>query len=400
MVSLSQRDEVAQRIKADAEMRGVYALVFAEDFDYSQSSAFAHSELLKSVALKDCAAFQEQVNDIGRRGASEDAVWYNNDSLIFLLLLGCASMSIDMHFLDGVLAARDRNTNSTPRRINEIFHALRHCEYGLEGRFSFIKITFLNLLGKLKLTVQDAEHSYKELTSDGFLEELSPFHQLLALRAFDLILFRRVPNSYESVEQLVVGIEELKNKVKLGDVFKMMKAFPVKWVWGGISIIAFLVVSAFGVGMRFSRSTQGTESALIRPSAIKISQLIDPLKYSAPAIQAIAKYESINHPPSQGESNLIIGLETSKLISPTPKFSVELTTSDFELADAEALLVQSADGGMMQTLLPSQTGNKSARIFLPPLTTDSNLIVILIIHSKEVYTSEYIASRIVLRILD
>src|ERR1700692_382485 len=123
MVSLSERDELIHRAKADTEMRAVYAFLFGESIDYSSSPGFPHISLLRAVAERDKTVFLEEIKEFRSRRTSEGSTWYDNDCLVFLLIVGGQRLQIDLGFLDPILNARDTNPNPIPKRVNEVFWA-------------------------------------------------------------------------------------------------------------------------------------------------------------------------------------------------------------------------------------------------------------------------------------
>ncbi|MDB6025161.1 MAG: hypothetical protein JWM68_1384 [Verrucomicrobiales bacterium] len=175
MVSLSERDTITDQAKSDAEMRPIYSFVFGDTYDFAASSHYSHAALLRTIAERDKSGFTDQIQEFKQRRTSQASGWYGDDSLIFLLLVGCERFSTESHFLDAILTARDRNTNPIPKRVNEVFRALQRKEYGMEGQLSFMKIPFLELSGHLKLSINAAEKGYAELTRPGLLKDLSPF---------------------------------------------------------------------------------------------------------------------------------------------------------------------------------------------------------------------------------
>lgn len=397
MVSLSERDAIACRAKTDGEMRGVYAFLFGETFDYAAASSFPHATLLRAVAERDQNGFHEQVMEFQRRRTSEGSGWYDNDSLLFLLLVGCERFQVDPSCLDGILAARDRNANPVPKRVNEIFRALARKEYRMEGQFSFIKIPILFLANRLTLYNEGAQRAYNELSRPGLLAELSPFLQLLALRAYDLVLFHRQPQIYENFDALVLGVEGLKEKASLRQVAKLLWALPYKWVF---AVILIILPFAFGVGQKALALWHEPSSICIRPKAIDVASGTDAMSHALTGVRALAQQSVNGQQLGAGDHLTVVAVETTRLQNPTPKFSVEALAGMADITDAYAVLVQPGDGGPSQTILPVKYDSRSIRTFLPPSESDSYLVFVILFRQPSKLDPHQVAAAISLRTLD
>ena len=397
MVPLSEMNEITRRARTDAEMRDIYAFLFRESFDPAGSASYPHAALLRAVALGEKDAFCEHVTDFKRRRTSEGSGWYDNDSLIFLLLVGCERFQIDRAFLDGILDARDRNTNPIPKRITEVFRALQRKEYGLEGQFSFIKIPFRDLTGELVLSNNDAEKAYLELTRAQILNQLSPFLQLLAVRAFELILFHRKPQAYENFDELVRGVETLREHASLRQVLSLVWALPYKWL-----LIVFIVVLPFifGVGQKAYQLSREATGERVRPLIMSISSSADPVRSPFVGVRALAHEATTNQLAKPDDHLAAVAISTSRLTRAAPKFSVELSLSSLDLVEGYAVLVQSADGGDSETVLPVQKTRGSVRAFVPAIDAESYLIFVLVVRTPTPRDADQIASLATIRTLE
>jgi hypothetical protein len=167
---------------------------------------------------------------------SEDHDWWSDDSLVFLLVLGCRLFDIESDRLDEILNIREKNSNPVPRKLNQVYRALSRGEYAMEGEYCFIKVTFLRLLGRLDLSSDAALKAYGALVRPNLLKELTPFNQLLSLRAYDLILHARTPTKFENAPQLVEGFEALSKHFSLGQTWRIFATLPIKahllWITG------------------------------------------------------------------------------------------------------------------------------------------------------------------------
>jgi hypothetical protein len=330
------------------------------------------------------------------RKTSATSGWYENDCLIFLLLLGCEQFGCDRTFLDPIMTARDRNTNPTPKRVNEIFRALRRSEHGMDGEFAFIKVTFLHLAKSVTLASPDAEKIYRELTRPGLLGELSPFLQLLALRAFDLVLFQRRPKPIENFDELIKSLESYREKASVRQALQILWAMPYKWLMAAISAVLLgLSVSAGWTQHYFERAnaTRGQ-----RPAALQMAASSDALQSTIPVVRALAQ-QSLTK-AATGEHWSTVAIESSHFPTASPKFSVEASTQAGTIIAAYALLTTTVDGGLAQTVVPVQVGTHSARSFLPPSEPGSYVVFILIIKTDAPMDAAKIATTVSLRPLD
>lgn len=257
MVSLSERDAFAFAAQNDPEMNAIYAFIFGKTLDCSNST-YAHVVLLHHIAENEKTKFEDQLSGFRRRTTSETGGWYDNDSLVFFLLLGCERFNLDSSFLTGVFAARDRNSNPIPKRVTEVFRALHRKEYAIEGQMAYLKIPFLHLLNRLDLRTKDAQKAFQELTDGDAMVGLSPFLRLLALRAHDLILFSRRPQQFEDFDSLIKGVEELRKEARVSDAVRLVLALPYKWVLAiiGTAVCAIFPL-LFTISFRGCSSSQG-----------------------------------------------------------------------------------------------------------------------------------------------
>lgn len=266
MVPLSERDEIARHAKADPEMQPLFAFIFGEPWAYDKQTAYPHFLLLRAVATDDREAALQQIAEFGRRRVSAGGSWYQDDSLIFLLLLACRKFHADSRFLEPILNARDGNPNSTGRRINDVYRALCRAEDGINGEMGFIKLPFLELARDVSpFSSADLQRAHANLIGPGLLPELPPFLQLLAIRAYDLILFRSQSESphsglaapliisapmgpYPPTESAPAPVAHWKVAVIGGVAACLVSAviwfvpFPVKWFVGiGVLVTVFLL---------------------------------------------------------------------------------------------------------------------------------------------------------------
>lgn len=396
MVPLSERDPVMRAAKADSEMRAVYALVFDETFDFEADRGFPHGGLLRAVAKRDQPAFLTHVSEFKSRKTSATSGWYDNDCLIFLLLLGCEQFGCDRSFLDPIMTARDRNINPTPKRVNEIFRALRRSEHGMDGEFAFIKVTFLHLAKAVTLSPSDAERVYSELTRPGLLGELSPFLQLLALRAFDLVLFERRPKAFENFDELIKSLESYREKASVKQALQILWAMPYKWLIAAIGAVLLALSVLAGWTQHYFNHADLARGP--RPVALQIAASSDALQSTVPIVRALAQQSMTK--ASTGEHWSAVMFESSRFPAAAPKFSIEASTHAGSIIAAYAMLTTTVDGGLAQTIVPLQLGAHSIRTFLPPSEAGSYVVFLLIVKTDAPMDAAKIAGTMNLRPLD
>ena len=394
MVSLSERDAVAQRAKSDAEMRAVHAFVFEETFDFSAETAFPHTDLLRALVDGNAEAFKREVADYRKRRTSEGSGWYENDSLIFLLFVGCERFGVATQFLDPILTARERNTNPIPKQVNEVFRALMRKDYGVDSPFGFLKLPLLQLAGRLKLSSKDAGKVYHELTQAGNFGQLTPFLQLLALRAYDLVLLKRSPHPFENFDALIESLETYRERASIGQAFKLLWALPYKWWLSFFSVVALVVSFTFGLGQRVPENHAHRQ----RPAELQPATHGDALNHELPAVQMLARQFQPEEPLSK--SWHAVAIQTAPLRMPAGKFSLEATTSTAVVLGAQAWLIHPTESGPVQSFLPVQQGQHGGRAFAESGESGDYVVVVLFLSTNYTTTLEQVAATIVWRTLD
>ncbi|MBK8091213.1 MAG: hypothetical protein IPK32_04275 [Verrucomicrobiaceae bacterium] len=394
MVSLSERDAVTQQAKDDVEMRAMYAFLFGASFDYCSETAFPHSDLLRAVVRADVDAFKLEVANYQKRRTSEGSSWYENDSLIFLLLVGCEKFEVAMGFLEPILSARERNTNPIPKQVNEVFRAVLRKNHGMESPLGFIKLPLLNLAGRLELSSEAARKVYGELTFPGTFTQLTPFLQLLALRAFDLVLLERRPHPIENFDALVKALETYKEHASLGQACKLLWALPYKWILGTLSTVAMIITFVFGLGQRVPSGTPPRGL----PVGLQMVSFDDAMIHKMPVVNALAGQFLSNRP--ENETWLALAIQTSSLGAAAGKFSVEVSTSAGTMLGAQTWLVHPTESGSIPALLPNQHSEKWVRTFAESGEANDHLIIVLYVQPSQSTTIAQLASTIVLRTLN
>lgn len=378
MVSLSQRAGITLQANADIELREFYAFVFGESVDLSAQEDVPHLNLLRTIANRDKTGFQQQISDLERRRINDDSVWFENDSLVFLILVGSEMFEIRTELMEKVLSAREKNTNPAARKVNQVFRALSRREYGMEGEYCFLKVVFLELIGRLKLTDQIARQAYLNLTRPGLLDELSPFHQILAIRAFDLILLNREPNKFESYPQILEGIERLHDKLSFRQAVRLLFVLPAKLWLAAIPILLGLLVFIFGVGQKSADRWWNREQQRKLPALLSTTKISEASAAGSKAIRELSSSLVSSHQAPTGSKLLVTDVDTSDFGTSTPAFTVELSHVSYPVVDGYAFAVNKTEGGEIFGILPVQKTNVGLRAVVPK-SDDSTRIVFVVL---------------------
>lgn len=257
MVSLTQRDEFMLDVQQDAELRELRAFVFRDGTPLPISGATTRAKLFNALAADDSPVFQEHVRELATRNVSTTSDWIGDDCIVFLLLLGAARYAVGHSLIERVLQCRTAASSPQTQRINATFEAIYRRELAIEGEYGFIKAVFLDLSGNLKLSRSDRVRLYKQLTSPAAFRNLSTFFQLLAIRAFDLVIENHeLGDDERSWEQILAKLQDEGGKLSLGQFVRLLKHVRISAI---ISIVAF-ISSIFLLGRGCGWLTQRNNS--------------------------------------------------------------------------------------------------------------------------------------------
>lgn len=368
MVPLSEREPIIRRALEEAELRPVHALIFGLKLE-PLTVQTPDLVLLSAVARRDSAAFKEQVVDLERRRISPEAAWCDNDCLVFALLLGCEIFGVETPVVANVLDVRERQRNAVPRRVNEVLRALSRKDHAPVEEFGFIKLVYEHLRGQpLRLKSDDVLRVYGTLTRPGFLEELSPFLSLLAVRAYDLIITERQPAPLEEFAQLVEGVERLGDKLSARQVRELLLAFPVKKLWTLATLLLPLLGSVYaaGLGSREVLSAFRTTFAHPgRPERLKVVSVQDAQQIDDTFLKRLATAPPPAAPTPTAKSLFPVLVTTEAPGSPTGKYSVELFLQGASIPEGYAFSERAADAGLQRSVLPVGRSGEGIRAFVP-----------------------------------
>jgi hypothetical protein len=396
MVSLKQRQVLADLSEIDPQLKKFQCLLAGEHFDVTGSSVGGvREELLIAIASKDAKKFKEAAEKIGQRKISTDSDWCQDDYLLFLLLLGNEMFGQSLAFLPRVIEARRSNPNPVPRKINEMFAALERQEFGIDGEFCFLKIPFLHLVDKLRIGPAEAQRALEAMSEPGLFDQLSPFLKLLMQKAHDLVLIERQPLATETTTQLIEGFEIHAKDLSLRQWWRIASALPGRtlWAFGGVGLIPFL----FGLGADFAKSYL-PEWGRTRPAAIAVAEIREP-GFELPA-EALILAKALPHSSSVPiERSLLITVETAPFTNATPSFVVEVSHPEKPIRNAFAFTEEATDGLRPFTIVPVQRDGGRYRALLPEQANGQRLCFILEFEAMANEDVQSVGRRIVLRSL-
>lgn len=377
MVSLAHRLALATLAEEDVHLRVLKQLL---DGDACNNITFVGHDvrglLLEAIATGKQDEFKELALEIGKRKISIDSDWCHDDYLIFLLLLGNEKFGHPITFLKSVLEVRQVNANATPRKINEVFSAIDRQEYGMEGEFGFLKIPFLFLIGKLKLTTTDASKIFKELSAVIEFEKLAPFIQLLTQKAYDLLLTERQPLAIETVEQVIEGFEKHAKDLTFRQWRAVIFTLPGRILWGiAVAVVSLgLIPFLFGIGQKVVElhSTQPRS----RPQRLEVAD-VSAVPNTLPS--ELQKFSKLLPNNSVGKGNHIevVFLQCKPFAEDTPSFIVEVSNRNKAIQDIVAFAQTETSGERAFTVIPFEYDSGRIRILMPERLKGEQLCLLI-----------------------
>lgn len=398
MVSLTQRQELAAVIAGNSQLQYFQLLLEGGTVpNNSEINLGIHEQLLCKIATKNRNEFYLIATEIGRRKISSDSDWCQDDYLIFLLLLGQETFGARLGFLSSVLEVRTANVNPIPRRINEVFRAIFRQEYGIEGEYGFLKIPFLHLIGKLRIEDSDAKKALTAFSRPHLLDSFSPFFKILTMKAYDLTLSERQPDSIEGTAQLIEKLIEHGNKLSFSNWFKVLCAIPgrviILIILGLASLVSLPVL--VGVGKGFF-DLYRNNSSRHRPDELPIAAVRDTGTKIFP--EAAILVQSLEQPiDSPEKKSIILIIEVKPFSTATPQFVVEASHLDTPIRAGLGFLKSRMKDDHSFTIIPVTKGNGTIRAIIPEQQSGTTLLLALEIEASLEDTAESAASRLILR---
>jgi hypothetical protein len=379
MVSLSQRESISLHANADKELRAFYSFVFGESVDLTTADDIPHLNLLRAISNRDKKGFHEEISDLEKRQINEESVWVENDSLIFLILVGSEIFDLKSELIEKVLVAREKNTNPSARRVNQVFRALSRKEYGMEGEYSFIKIVFLQLSGKLTLTNETARQPYLTLIRPGLLDELSPFLQVLAIRAFDLILFNRAPKKFEDYPAILEGIEGLHDELSLRQAIRLLFGLPAKAWISVLSVFFTLLLCAFGIGQKSSQWSLITKGQIRTPNSLSVTSISNAAQAHSRLLKDLSTSLLLSRQAAPGNHFVGLVVESSEFETSTPTFYVESSHVGSPIVDGYAFIVNDLSEPEVFRVIPTQNTATGLRSLVPESNARTKIVFLVLL---------------------
>jgi hypothetical protein len=399
MVSLSERDAIVSSLKGDIESDLLYSFIFEKALDFDRVPDVPRTALLKAISNRSQPAFRLALEEIERRRVSEEHDWWSDDSLIFLLVLGCRLFDIESERLGEILNIREKNSNPVPRKLNQVYRALSRGEYAMEGEYCFIKVTFLRLLGRLDLSSDDAVKAYDALVRPNLLKELTPFNQLLSLRAYDLILHARTPTRFENAPQLVEGFEALSKHLSLGHAWSIFAALPIKAHVLWITTVIVVISAVCGFAYKIAEHTLEAEWGRKRPNSIAVKDVKEVTTGSLDLLRTLADALSRRTTIDQGSKVIVFALETAEIGKSSPTFSIEVSHPNYAIIDGFAFL-KDERAGQNLTAIPAWKNNGVLRVLAPRCSGSSQFLLLLCIRCPQNQSMSAVAGDVQLRVLE
>jgi hypothetical protein len=341
MVSLTQRDSFMLEVQQDPELRPLRAFIFGERVNEPIPGATTRSRLFDALRANDSRQFRELLTDLERRKLSPDSEWIGDDCVVFLLLLGVSKFNVGVSFVDKLLQCRSKTTNAQVQRVNYAFDAIRRQEFAMEGECAFIKCVYRTLAQDWLPSDADSIKLYKQLTLGGFVEQLDPFLRLLAIRAFDLVIERRV-GSLEggSWNQVLQKLQDDGAKLSLGQFLALLKHLRV----GVLLALVLGVITVFGAGEVWSWRSSKQNS----PERVTISGVLPFHTKLANGTNGwfvpFAHYLDETGAPSRDLTAITLNIEADPFTQPTERFTAKGTVLLFSNLNAFCFLMHPVGG--------------------------------------------------------
>lgn len=147
---------------------------------------------------------------------------------------------------------------SHDKKLQTVFGALAHDACTLEGEYAFVKVVFLQLIGRLHFSPTEAKEVYEELTQID-IASLPRFTRLLAYRAYDLLITNQVVPKLDSIGSIVAEIQQRSSDITVGDWSKLVFAMKGTKLYSVFVILAAIVVASFWAGFFYSKFTNQVE---------------------------------------------------------------------------------------------------------------------------------------------
>ena len=369
MVSLNQKIDVNVIAKDDKCLSAVVELLNGKNIGLSENDALdVRSKLLLAVSHGKESDFLKIGKSISNRTISADADWCHDDFLLFLLILGNQKFGRPFDFIERVVEARRNNTNPLAQKINEVFSALYRQDFAISGELGFLKIPFLQLVGSTHLDASEAKVAFDALSDSDVIEQFSPFFKVMAVKAYDFILFSRSNFEIETATQLVSLVRREADNLSLKNLWDIILCLPLKLIASIIIILLFFSVSLYsGVIWIKSAYKEYSYNSIGNISILSVGRQFDDLPSGVRTVasEIMGRYKDD-----------IFVIKSDKFTGDKKGFVAELSHTDAAISEIFAFVQESDKGIRPFTVLPFQKDGVRARFFLPESISGSQLVVI------------------------
>jgi hypothetical protein len=264
MVSLDSRNQFIDDLRNSQSGCFTLALVLNEQRAPANPVTLDDRAAL-AVISSDARAFGEVVAELELRKVNPDADWVLDDFLLFTLLVGAMKFSVGKQLCKAIISER-RPTNEMDISLNDSLRSLSRDALAVEGAFSFVKLVFCDLVGRLRIDKAIARTVYDELTNPEMIRQLATFPRLLAYRAFDILVRNGIEEKLDSADAIVSAIESQAGNLSIGDWWRIALAMrPAALLWIGGVLVA-LCTASFSMGRWLIPDSKPTEAV---PKAIQ-----------------------------------------------------------------------------------------------------------------------------------
>lgn len=377
MVSLDQRQNLATLSESNPDLKRFgFLLSGNQSATTTEFTGEIRHDILSAILSNSKQKFIDSANKISNRKISADSDWCYDDYLVFLLILGNQKFDCDLAFIEGILEIRKLDQNPLPRKINEVFSALYRKDFSVSGPLCFLKVPFLHLTNQLELDSRATLKTLESLSEPGLVSGLSPFFNMLLVKAHDLAIASQRMVSTTTFDQLAAGLELHAKNLSLRQWLKLASALPVKaFIWiGGLALAWIFSPILIGIGNKVIERDFGRSET---PSQLIIEDAANPDSI------LLARIPSGFLALIGVDSAIPIHVTTHPLDNATPEFVLEVSHSKYPILEVLTYLKRDLLNDSTYTILPSidQAGRK--RVYIPRLFAGEKVAMILMVQTVE-----------------
>lgn len=393
MVSLTESVDIYELASCDEKLQAVIDLIDGKNVSLSNTSTNdVRGDLLLAIANCDEGRFNKIAAQVSGRSISSTADWCHDDFLIFLLLLGNQKFGRKFDFIGKVLEVRRINTNPIPQKINEVFSALYREDFAISGELAFVKVPFISLIRPLNMNSIEAKYVFKSLRQQNIFGQLSPFFRVLAIKAYDHVLFDRTNFEFESASQLISLVNQESKNLSLKRLFQLVLNLPIKFIAPFCIAILSLTVVIYA-GIRFGLEQYDGFRRSAAPDVI-----IENAEFQIEDIPLIGKSVFNEISSRQLSKNSLLFFKSNLINSAKSDFVIEVANIQSEIKDVLVFIEYKSYGARPLTIVPLQINQNSFRAFVPEVQPNARLVFIILFDKLSSEKVESIRKNLVLRV--